>query len=693
MKKIYSLLIIAFCIFSVNAQKIDRSTRPVAGPAKEINIKDAETFTLPNGLKVFVVEDKSTPIAYYSLQLDVTPALEGNKAGMYSMFSDVFGKVTKNRTKEQLNKDLDLIGARGRAHLNGGSISFLKKYQDQALDILSDMILHPAFPQEEFDLALSKYKTGLQSLGDDAGMINDRVSTALTYGKGIPYGEIETEETLNNITLADLENYYNTYFAPNVTRLVIVGNISVKEAKAKAEQYFGQWQKKNVPVTNYVIPTAPAHNKVAFINKPGAVQSSIDVSYPVDFKLGVSDYDAARIMDDILGGSGTGHLFMNLREDKSWTYGVYSSLSPDEYIGRFNVSSGRGAASIKHQATDSAVFEILKEMHRIINEPVTADELKAAKTYRAGSFSRSLENSGTIASFAINIDKYNLPKDYYKNYLKRLDAVTAQDVQNAAKRYIKPENAWIIVTADKQYADKLTRFASDGKVQWYDMHANPVEAEVTKSADITPNEVIDNYVKALGGKAAIDNLKDFTVVGEMDMMGQTVTVTQYFQTPNMNSTIMSMNGMLLQKSAFDGKTLRVSGMQGNSEYTEGPEFDAVVGSVGFCPEANYVANAYTLSVAGIEKVGNADAYVLNVTKDGKTTLEYYDVATGLKLRSQVTQEVQGMELQVTTDYSDYRDINGLKFPFNHKESAMGQSMETKVKEVLVNTGLDASLFK
>jgi predicted Zn-dependent peptidase len=459
---------------ALNAQTLDRSIRPSPAPAKEINIKDAQIFTLDNGLKVFLVEDKTTPIVYYSLVLDVQPALQGEKAGMYDMFNSVFGKATTSKTKEQLNRDIDLIGAVANAHRNGVYISFLKKYEQKALDIFSDILLHPVFIQEEFDLTLNRRRTSLSSLGDDGGQITQRVSNALTYGKSYPGGELSTLQSIENVTLDDLINYYETYFAPNVSRLVIVGDVSLAEAQASVKQWLGQWQKKDVPKAEYLIPAAPDVTQVAYIVKPGAVQTSIDVSYPVPFLVGSPDNEAAHTMNDILGGGSTSHLFLNLRETHSYTYGVYSNLDAGEFTGRVSIDSGRGAASVKAAVTDSALHEIMHEFKRIIAEPVSEPELKAAKTYRAGSFSRSLESSGTIAQFAINIDKYNLPKDYYKNYLKRLDAVTVADVQEAAKKYIQPDNAWIVVTGDPTFADRLLPLAGDQTIHYYDYDANPV---------------------------------------------------------------------------------------------------------------------------------------------------------------------------------------------------------------------------
>jgi predicted Zn-dependent peptidase len=274
--------------------------------------------------------------------------------------------------------------------------------------------------------------------------------------------------------VSDLENFSNTYFAPNVTRLVVVGNVTEAEAKANIEKYFGQWQRKNVPVTAYTIPQAPSQSKVAMHSKDGAVQSVINLTYPVDFKPGAPDSEAARIANYIFGGS-SGKLYENLRETHSYTYGAYSRLNQGEQVGLFEIISGlTGGPTVRADATDSALVQVFYEMNKMINTPIAEAELVAAKAYLAGSFGRSLQQPETIARFAVTIDKYNLPKDYFKNHLKRIEAVTITDVQAAAKKYFKPENAWVVVIGDKIHADGLKQFAADKTVQFYDLNANPV---------------------------------------------------------------------------------------------------------------------------------------------------------------------------------------------------------------------------
>jgi predicted Zn-dependent peptidase len=691
---LYSILLSLFAASTLQAQTLDRSIRPSAQPAKEIQIKDAQTFTLKNGLKVFLVEDKTTPIVYYSLRFDTWPALQGDKVGMHDIFDEVYGKATTTRTKEQLNREVDLIAAHLSASRDNVYISYLKKYEEKALDLFADVILHPVFNQEDYDLSIQNMKTYLSSIGDDGSDMNTRVSNVLTYGKNFPNGELETLESIENVALPDLTAYYNTYFAPNAARLVIVGDVSLKEAKAAAEKYLGSWKKKTVPAFKPTAPEAPAETKVVYVVKPEAVQSFVSVTYPVPFHVGQPDYDAARIMANILGGSSTGYLFLNLREKHSYTYGAYVSLDGGEITGRFHTTGGRGgAASIKAAATDSSVYEIFHELNRIRTEPVTDETLKAAKTYMVGSFSRSLESSGTLANFAISIDKYKLPKDYYKNYLKRIEAITVADVQAAAQQYVRPNNAWIVVTGDKSHAEKLLPFASDGAIHYYDYNANPVAAPVSEAVDLSPEAIIDNYVQALGGKQAIEKIADYTLQADVNAMGQTLNMSQLFKAPNKTSFEIQMSGMTVMKMAFDGTTLRMGGMNGSQEMTEGPMFDAIADEAGIAPELDYIKNGYTLSVNGIEEVNGQKAYVLTDVKGERKQVGYYDVQTGLKIKTVSTLPTPEGDQQSIAEYSDYRPVDGVQFPFRVKQTMAGMTMESTVTSIKTNTEVSDDLFK
>ena len=695
MKKIYSLLALLLCVAALSAQTVDRSIRPSAAPAKEIDIKDAATFTLANGLKVFVVEDHRAPIVYYSLRLDVKPDLEGEKAGLQNLFDGVVGTATQSLAKEQLNKEIDLIGANMNVNSRGGSGSGLKKYESRLLELFADMILNPAFVQEELDLTKSQLQSGLQMIQDDPSSISQRLTAALAYGAAYPDGEVVTLETVDNVTLSDLEKFYGTYFAPNVSRMVVVGDVTKAEVEENIQKYFGNWLRRAVPVAAYTLPKALDQTKVAMYHKEGAVQSIVGVSYPVDFKPGIPDAAAIIVANHILGGGASSRLFTNLRETHSYTYGAYSTLKEGELIGLFEVTSGRGGGvSVKASATDSALVQVMYEMNRMVDTPVSEEDLRAAKAFISGTFGRNLQNSSTIANFAVNIDKYNLPKDYYKNYLKRLEAVTVADVQAAAKKYFTPENAWIVVVGDKSHADGIKHFATDNTVQFYDMNANPVAAPETKSADITAEQIIDNYVQALGGMTALEAVADYTITATMSMMGQNLEMSQIFKAPHYTLLSIGMGGMVVQKIVFDGVTLKMSGMQGNAEFTEGAEFEEMKANASICSEMDYIKNGFGVIVGGIEEVNGSDAYVVTVSKGEKVVTEYYDVASGLKVKTSATVEMpQVGEIQQTTEYGDYREVNGVLFPFVTKQKVATMETVITATSITVNTGVTVDDFK
>ncbi len=695
MKKILNIFIFLLCAIVLNAQEIDRSIRPSAAPAKEIQIKDAKIFTLPNGLKVFVVEDNTVPIVRYSLSLDIKPELEGDKAGLSDIFTSVIGTATKKQTKEELNKSIDLIGARISSYSRGGYASCLKKYEDQMLTIFSEILLEPVFNESELDLNVKKQKTALSSIGDDISSMNNRLASALAYGKGFPNGELETEASYDNIKVADLEKYYNTYFAPNVARLVIIGDISESEAKANAEKYFGKWAKKNVPVTKYTIPQTPKETTVSMIDKPSSVQSAIDITYPIQLKVGSSDEEVVEVLMHVFGQGMGSRLFQNLRETHSYTYGVYSYLNSNELVSRFYLSAGRGGAGqVKGAATDSAIYQIDYEMKKMIETPVTEKELNGAKSYLAGNFGRMLENPSTLAEFALNIDKYNLPKDYYKNYLKRLHAVTVADVQAAAKKYLKPNNAYVVVTGDKSHAEGLKQFAANKTVQFYDVNANPiVEDAKNDKVEVTAEQIINNYVKAIGGAAEIEKINDYTINAEMFMMGQKIDMLQMFKKPGMTVTELSTGGMSVQKIIFNGVKLITSGMGGSKEFTDGNELLAAKMGSYVCPEMYYAQNGYKMSVKGIKKVKKSDAYMVDVEyAPSKVMSCFFDVNSGLLVQKTMTADTPQGEMQQVTEYSDYKPVNGVLFPHTFVQKAMGMEMKATVNKIAVNTGLSDSSF-
>ncbi|MEN8868977.1 MAG: pitrilysin family protein, partial [Flavobacteriales bacterium] len=368
---IASLLAITAC--STNETALDRSIRPSASEAKELKIGEHEEFTLENGMKVYVIENHKLPTISYSLSFDIDPIVEGEKAGYTSMVGDLMEAGTKNRTKENLNKEVDFIGANVGAYSGGVYASGLSKYNSKLMDILADITLNPVFPEDELTKSITESITAIKSNATDADAIMGDVKSVVVYGKGHPYGEFMSETSLKNIELSDVQGYYNTYFKPNNALLTIVGDITKSEAEELVKKQFGAWKKGEVPTHSYNKPAEPTSPQVFVVNKEGAVQSNIQISNIAEVKLGDADYEAAQVFNQIFGSGFAGRLFQNLREDKEYTYGAYGGIRSNKLIGNFSSS-----AKVRNEVTDSAIEQFLFEINRIRTEDVSAEELKNA---------------------------------------------------------------------------------------------------------------------------------------------------------------------------------------------------------------------------------------------------------------------------------------------------------------------------
>jgi zinc protease len=683
-------------IFSgISAQKnnaLDRSKRPAPAPAPIIKLGNIQSFELPNGLKVFLVENHKTPTVAYSLALNIHPALEGEAAGLSAVTSELLTSGTKTRSKDQLDNEIDFIGASLSGSATGLYASSLKKQNVKLLELMSDVLMNADFKQEELDKIKTQTLSGLAQQQDDPDAISANVKAVLNFGKDHPYGENTTEESVGKITLEGCKNYYKTYFRPNVAYLAIVGDVSLAEIKPMIEKYFGGWEKAEVPAANFKMPVAPAKTRVAVVNKQGAVQSVVNVTYPVDLKPNSEDVLKAKVLNTILGAGGSSRLFMNLREKHGYTYGSYSSLNNDELVGEFSAY-----AKVRNAVTDSSVTEILNELNRIRTEKVPQDELDGIKNYLTGSFAINLEDPATVARFAINIERYKLPKDYYENYLRNLAAVTVDDVNAMAQKYIRPENATILVVGDKEeVSKKLERFSASKTVEFYDMHGNKVEEVKIKPApaDITGTVVVNNYVKALGGPKALTTVKDVTIKYTTELQGRTFDVEVKRKAPNKYKSTVSMGPMAIQQEIYDGTKAVENSMQGKRELS-GTELEDKKAEATMNPEMNYEKSGNKLSVKGIEPVNGADAYILEVlSPSGKKTTEWYDVASGLKLKNSSTATNPAVgTITTVTEFSDYKDFGGIKYPASVSITGTPMPLRLKLVSVETNKGVKDSDFE
>ncbi|MEQ9229408.1 MAG: insulinase family protein, partial [Cyclobacteriaceae bacterium] len=515
-----------------------------------------------------------------------------------------------------------------------------------------------------------------------AGNLNSKI----VYGEGHPYGEIQTEETTNNITAEDLRSYHAEYFVPNIAYLAVVGDVDVKQTKKLIKTYFSNWEASEVANQTFDTPEAPSTNRVNLVNRSNSVQSVIDVTYPVSLPRGHEDVIPVRVMNTILGGGFSSKLNMNLREDKGYTYGSRSSLSSDELVSRFSAG-----ASVRNEVTDSSVVQILHEMTQMINGEITDEELDLAKNSIAGSFSRSLEQPQTVAEFALNTAIDGLPADYYATYIQKLQAITKEDIVAVAKKYIKPENAHInIVGKASDIAEKLAAF---GEVKYFDTYGNEVDPSLAKLPDgLTAEKVLKNYLDAIGGKEKLAEVKNMKMTMEASVMGQTINMEITKAAPNKSLSKVMMGGNVVQTEVFDGEKGKQSGM-GGERVIEGEEAEDKVFEAAMFSELLFLDGNATLT--SVETIDGKDAYGIEIKlPSGKTSTRYYDAESGLLVR--VAQSVEGPQgaMVLSSDYSDYKEYGGILMPSAMKIPMNAQmKMDVKVLSAEINGNVSEDLFK
>ncbi|HRG10490.1 MAG TPA: insulinase family protein, partial [Cyclobacteriaceae bacterium] len=621
-------------------------------------------------------------------QLKNNPIYQGDKEGYIEMAGTLIGTGTKTKNKAQLDEEIDFIGANLSTSSDGIFASSLSKHSNKLLDLMTDVLYNPAFAPEEMEKLKTQTLSGLAASKENPGSIAATVRSALVYGKQHPYGLSTSEKSVEAITLDDCKNYFNTYFKPNNAYLAIVGDIDFKTAKSLVEKYFAKWTPGEVKNPTYTLPKEPAKTYVALVDRSASVQSVINIGYPVELKPGTPDVIKARVTNQILGGGFSARLNQNLREKNGFTYGANSSLSSDNLIGNFNAS-----ASVRNEVTDSAVFEFLSELKRMVNEPVTEQELIAAKAEISGAFGRSLENPSTIAGFALNTARYNLPKDYYNNYVKAIDAVTLADVQATAKKYIRPENAHIVIVGKgADVADKLKKF---GEVKYFDIYGEsyvPTKASALP-ADLTADKVIAKYIEAIGGDSKLKDLKGLKTTMKATIQGTELIMVSTKKSPGKMVQEMSVMGNVMSKQVSDGKELSITA-QGQKIPVDAAMKDEGLFESLLVPETQIASMKIKATLKAIENLDGKEAYVVEYqfASGGKST-HYFDKETGLKLQSVKEVKTPQGTNAVPTKFDNYKEVNGIKFPHTTSISMGQMNLKFEVSAIEVNPAIDESIFK
>lgn len=680
MKKILIALGL-FLTFSMQAQ-VDR-TQPKPGPAPKVNIGKPQSFTLPNGLTVMVVENNKLPRVSATLTIDNAPFAEGSKAGLSDLTSSLMGNGTSKISKDTYNEEIEFYGANVNLHIGGGYAQSLKKYFPRVLELMALGAIDPLFTQEEFDKEKDKQIEGLKAGEKNVPAIAGRVRNVLAYGKSHPNGEFVTEETLKNVSLVDVKKHYTNFFSPNNAYLIIMGDIKFADAKKLVEKNFGKWKKGNSPKIEYTDPKDVQYTQINFVDMPNAVQSEIALININKLRMNDKDYFAVLLANQILGGDFNSYLNMNLREAHGWTYGARSSIGATRYVSTFRASS-----SVRNSVTDSAVVEFLKEVKKIRTEKVDEKMLADTKAGYIGQFVMDIEKPQTVARLALNSILHKLPDNFYENYIANVNAVTVDDIQRVANKYFSYDNSRIVVVG--KGSEVIAPLEKLGIPMFYfDKFGNPTDKPQAKAVDasITPKVVLDKYIKAVGGADAVAKVKTVAMSGS-------ATIPQ--APAPLLVTIKRAEGKFMQDITMQGMSMSKTVINGNKGYMSGQgqkqDFTAeeiAESKADAAPIAELVLlNDANLSIKGIEAVDGKDAYVL---ESGDSSY-YYDVESGLKVAEGKTSEMMGQKMTMMTYFKDYKAVKGVQM-YHTVVQNIGFDLEFKMSEIKINEGVSDADFK
>jgi len=681
MKKIHTFLILIFLTGIMQAQ--DRP-QPKPGNAPVVNIKKPQTFVLANGMKVLVVENHKLPRVSYTLTLDNAPFTEGNKKGVDELTSSLIGNGTKKTTKEAFNEEIDFYGANINFTSQGAYASTLSKYSGRVLELLAEGALQPNFTQTEFDKEKAKLLEGLKADEKSVPAISNRVVDVLAFGKNHPAGEYLSEETVKNVTLADVQNNYNTYFVPENAYLVVIGDVKFKEVKTAVEKLFSGWKKQAAPKNTYPNPTNVSNLQIDFVDVPNAVQSEISLVNTINLRMSDPDFFPAVIANQILGGDFNSYLNMNLREQHAWTYGANSSIGSGKYVTKFKASS-----AVRNTVTDSAVVQFVKEIKRIRTERVDPEVLRNVKAGYIGRFVMQVEKPQAVARYALNIETEKLPADFYEKYIQTINNVTADDIYRVANKYFLLDNMRIVIVG--KGSDVIPGLEKlQIPISYFDKYGNPVEKPSTKKEapkDISAKTVFENYINAIGGEKAVTAVKTLYMNGSttIPQAPTPLTFTSKLDSKGKMMVSLSMGTMNLMKQVVNEKGAYVE-QQGQRKNLEGEDLAEMKANAAPFEELQLVKRT-DLKVEGIEPINGSDAYVI---KDGKTKY-YYDVKSGLKTAESKVREQGGKSVEQITNFNDYKEVKGVKVPFNLVQN-VGFELDIKMSDIKINEGVSEKDF-
>lgn len=658
-------------------------------PLPPLKVPDPVEVTLSNGMRVLLLEDHELPLVSGAALIRTGNLFDpSNKRGLAGLTGEVLRSGgTKTKTGDQLDQDLENVAASIESQIGESSatlsFSCLKDNTDQVLGLFRDLLTSPEFRQDKVDLAKTQTRSGISRRNDDPDGIAEREFSDIVYGRNTPYGWRVEYSDIDNIQRQDMVNFYRRYYFPSNITLEVYGDFSAAELKTKLEQLFGDWK--------YMQPPVPAFPKVVEKAAPGVFLASKDDTTQTFFNVGElggelrdKDYPALEVAAEILGGGFSSRLFRSVRTQHGWAYSISASWNANyDHPGTFLISGS--TQSVHTVDTLKAVGE---ELDKIRTAEVTDQELQSAKDTVLNGFVFNFDRPSKTINRLMIYQYFGYPKDFIFQYQKAIAAVTKADVLRVAQQYFQPKNLTYVAVGNPK--DFGTPLASLGiKVEPIDLtipEPKP-EAPPPDAASLAKGkELLQRVQQALGGAEKLAAVKDLQSHADLEVLStgapMKVKQTNSFIAP---STVRQDNELpFLKQSVYsDGASGWLAGMQGVQNLTppvlkqiRGEAFRQLPGLAMSDRDANRTVNY----------VG--DGVIEISSKDGESVRLSVDEQTGLPAKLAYQQSAAEGGSAVEEVFSDWRDVNGIRLPFQWTVMQSGKKFAgVTVQDYKINSGL------
>ena len=437
-----------------------RRRPPAPLPERALNLPLPEESVLPNGLRVVFVEQARLPLVSFRLAFRSGDASDPpDLPGLTDVMTDMLVEGTESRTSRQIAEEVARYGATLTAGATSDYLtvaaSSLSSYADKVLELLADVTLRPTFPEGELALAKSNAQQNLIAQRAQPSFLASEAVARVLFGQH-PYAVVaSTPESIEALTRDALLRHHRSLLVPNNAVLFVVGEVGREAVLARVGELFGGWRPGEVREPEFPGPPARTERTAYVVDRPGSAQTNILVANTSVTRTD-PDYFSVLVMHTILGGNASARLFMNLREEKGYTYGAYTQFDARRHAGSF-----RATTEVRGEVTGVSLKEIFYELARIRDEDVSDKELTDAKAYLTGIFPIRLETQEGLIDQLVQIRMHGLPDDYLRTYREHVQRVTKEDVRRAAVRYVTPDRAAVVVVGDKaQIREQVAPFAA-----------------------------------------------------------------------------------------------------------------------------------------------------------------------------------------------------------------------------------------